>query len=228
MESRHKSQRWKDKTSERLIGDEACGPGKVVILAVDCASGLSSEQMNVFENTIVQGAVGGIFALLADQKTNMAGFNATDISSKPRHSRETVSFPSFVLTSTKDVFWRKYVTELGLDEIAAYKFVVTHTQRSVALEALLSMGRPLWTSTFNGCTKKEDYCTYMAAESTIEFGSMQVAGRGELVGMQREESDVWCRFVAMSVGTTVAHERTTIIVFGITFHGDAFLLKTKR
>jgi hypothetical protein len=129
---------------------------KIVVLAVDSASGLLQQNIDGVDYTVllrraptqVNKAIreahpeGGMFAIFADRDLAVAGLPLSN-----RQEQMNV-LPPFVLTHNQDAYWRRYRAELGHagDDVAAYKAVVTADDIEVSSRSLLSMGRPLWGS----------------------------------------------------------------------------------
>ncbi|RLN71644.1 hypothetical protein BBJ28_00019304, partial [Nothophytophthora sp. Chile5] len=154
-------------------------PERVLILAVDEARALlemEHEGINYFRllrralvraNQHIRSSQfsGGIFAVLMDTNSKVSGFTpppSLDPSSRKQGRTESALFPPFVLTHTMDVYWHHRVEE-KTDDILAYKSLLTRGNENKAWNALMSMGRPMWASTFQASMVKLDESGKVAA-----------------------------------------------------------------
>ncbi|RLN45900.1 hypothetical protein BBJ28_00026488, partial [Nothophytophthora sp. Chile5] len=155
-------------------------PERVLILAVDEARALlemEHEGINYFRllrralvdaNQHIRSSQfsGGIFAVLMDTNSKVSDFTpppSLDPSSRKQGRTETALFPPFVLTHTMDVYWHHRVEEEKTDDILAYKSLLTRGNENKAWNALMSMGRPMWASTFQASMAKLDESGKVAA-----------------------------------------------------------------
>ncbi|KAL4115054.1 hypothetical protein PRIC2_013949 [Phytophthora ramorum] len=120
-----------EKAESSTQGKETAELGKLVILALDSASGVLTldfggpDYTNVFRRALIDAnerirkyhPSGGIFAVLADRDPKLAVFT-----SPGSDGWEKCVFPPFVLTHNMDAFWKRHCDKLGMDEISAYKF----------------------------------------------------------------------------------------------------------
>lgn len=96
-----------------------------------------------------------MFAFLVDTNPEITGLRLPPPPHDTPKASDFTMFPPFVLTDTMDVFWRDYSSKLGMDEISAYKFVVTQGNKNETVRALVSMGRPLWASFFHASIQED-------------------------------------------------------------------------
>lgn len=133
---------------------------KVLVLAIDEAGEVvadaSDQKANdiqllqralVIANKTIDGG-GAIFAVLADS-------NAKILDGPP------FSFPPFVLSHTQDLHWDQLRGTLRdeegssiTEEALRYKHVVVNGDEETTWKALISMGRPVWTSRFNASMRE--------------------------------------------------------------------------
>lgn len=71
-----------------------------------------------------------MFAFLVDTNPEITGLRLPPPPHDTPKASDFTMFPPFVLTDTMDVFWRDYSSKLGMDEISAYKFVVTQGNKN--------------------------------------------------------------------------------------------------
>ncbi|RLN92996.1 hypothetical protein BBJ28_00021906 [Nothophytophthora sp. Chile5] len=127
---------------------------------------------------------GGIFAVLVDTNSKVSDFTpppSSDPSSRKQERGETALFPPFVLSHTMDVYWHHRVEEEKTNDIPAYKSLLTRGNENKAWNALMSMGRPMWMSTFQASMAKYDEDDELAASTSTER-VLALAGRKLLLG----------------------------------------------
>jgi len=100
---------------------------------------------------------GGIIAVLADTNSRVADFTpslANEPSSRMDHNDPPFTlFPPFVLTHTMDVHWQHGAHTNGFSD---YKDAVLGSTNTEAWKHLISMGRPLWKSTFDSSMEQSN------------------------------------------------------------------------
>ncbi|RLN26805.1 hypothetical protein BBJ28_00020523, partial [Nothophytophthora sp. Chile5] len=127
---------------------------------------------------------GGIFAVLVDMNPKVSG-PMPPLRSWSSAGNEKTLFPPFVLTHTMDVYWRHRVALAKVDEVTAYRAIVTQDNEEEAWNALVSMGRPMWASTVQTHITKHQYkdqCHDVALISEAARCVVNLAGNKLLVG----------------------------------------------
>ncbi|EEY64411.1 uncharacterized protein PITG_21419 [Phytophthora infestans T30-4] len=112
----------------------------------------------------------GVFAVLVDTNPKISQPKASSgrISVPPDDS--DAQFPSFVLGHTMDVYWKDVVK---MNKTSAYKDAVCIGDKNEAWKYLVSMGRPLWKSTFDASMKKYN-SEVKAAERVLRLAAQRM------------------------------------------------------
>ncbi|RLN95627.1 hypothetical protein BBJ28_00020449, partial [Nothophytophthora sp. Chile5] len=188
----------KKTSTDKATQESSQTPGRVLILAVDSARALLTQEhcnsncIRLLRNALVRAnkrirksqRAGGIFAVLVDMNPKVSG-PMPPLRSWSSAGNEKTLFPPFVLTHTMDVYWRHRVALAKVDEVTAYKALVTQDNEEEAWNALVSMGRPMWASTVQTHITKHQYkdqCHDVALISEAAKCVVNLAGNKLLVG----------------------------------------------